>query len=101
MEVSKRVNVATIKVDFSDDKSVYEAVMFILSNSSGGNASDTKVPGLHVLTTKVRITKTLMDYSKHLSSEGIGLNGKKKGSLGDAKRFLDERMLFILHGNGF
>ena len=90
-----------IEVDFSDDRSVYEAVMFILSNSNGGNASDNRVTGINVLTTKVRMIKTLMDYSKHLREDGVGLNGKAKGSLGDAKRFLEEKMKFILHGNGF
>ena len=104
MNVSERVNVATIEVDFSDDKSVFDAVMFILTNSKGGNAYDAngmRSGGSAVLTTKVRIIKTLMDYAKHLNSDDESLNGKAKGSLGDAKRFLENRMKFILNGNTF
>ena len=104
MNVSERVNIATIEVDFSDDSSVFDAVMFILSNSKGGNAYDKngiRTGGLAVLTTKVRIIKTLMDYAKHLKSDEPSLNGKAKGSLGDAKRFLENKMNFILNGNGF
>ena len=104
MNVSERVNVATIEVDFSDDKSVFDAVMFILSSSNGGNAYDgngMRSGGSAVLTTKVRMIKTLMDYAKHLKSDEPGLNGKVKGSLGDAKRFVENKMHFILNGNSF
>ena len=84
MNVSERVNVATINVDFSDDKSVFDAVMFILSNSKGGNAYDKNginSGGLAVLTTKVRMIKILFDYAKHLKSDEIGFNEKTRGFL--------------------
>ena len=99
MNVTERVNVATIEVDFSDERSVFDALMFIMSNSRGGNAYDSSATGSNILTTKVRIIKTLMDYGKHLNSDSYeGLNGREKGSLGDAKRFLENRMKFMLYG---
>ena len=104
MNVSERVNVATINVDFSDDKSVFDAVMFILSNSKGGNAYDKNginSGGLAVLTTKVRMIKILFDYAKHLKSDEIGFNEKTRGTLGDAKGFIESKMNFILNGNSF
>lgn len=98
MRVEERLNVATITVDFSDNNSVFDAVRFILSNSAGGIAHR-PMNGSNILTTKVRVIKTLMDYAKHLNSDDLSLNGKDKGSLGDAKRFLESKMQFVLNGN--
>ena len=102
MRVDERLNVATITVDFSDDSSIFQAVMFILSNSVAGNANDSKREGSNVLTTKIRMIKILMDYAKYLKSNEQSIIGeKKKGSLGDAKRFLESKMHFVLNGNIF
>ena len=102
MKVDQRLNVATITVDFSDDESVLESVRFILSNSALADPADSKSAGSKIFTTKVRFIKLLMDYAKHVSDpEQDSLNGKAKGSLGDAKRFLESKMHFILNGNSF
>ena len=99
MRVDERLNVATITVDFSDDQSVFDSVMFILSNSDAGNANDPNSDGSNILTTKVRFIKTLMDYAKHLKDHNsVGFNLRPKGSLGDAKGFLESKMSFVLNG---
>ena len=99
MRVDESLNVATITVDFSDEDSVFHAVMFILSNSAAGNANDPNSDGSNILTTKVRFIKTLMDYAKHLRDHNSsGFKSRPKGSLGDAKGFLESKFCFVVNG---
>ena len=103
MRVDERLNVATITIDFTDEESVLESVGFILSSSNFQDPENPKSVGSKIFTTKVRVIKTLMNYAKHINDpeQDSLMGGMRKGGLGDAKRFLEREMEFILKGNNF